>query len=112
MKRTALKRGTKGLKRSRINPMSDNRKDEQPAMRAWHDAVMERDKVCQLSIIPELLAEAGPCQGRLEANHILPRSRCSKAERVDPANGNALCSFHHAWCDSFPGPAKAAGLLR
>ena len=125
MKRSPLARGTSVLaRRTPVAAKSAKAKAEAPEMAAWHDAVMARDRgLCQLPIsylrADEHTMEwirSGPgigrCQGRPEAHHVKPRSRCSILERTDPANGKMLCSFHHQWVDLNPAEAKVLGLLR
>jgi putative restriction endonuclease len=39
-------------------------------------------------------------ESALEGSHIVPWSKCSRSERIDPRNGLLLCSSHHRMFDS------------
>ena len=88
----------------RLKAQSQQRRDEQPAIRAWHDAVLGRDqRKCQLPVRYDGTTVIPQCQGMLEAHHI--RGRVGQL-LTDVDNGVTLCQGHHRFVHGY-GQRKA-----
>jgi 5-methylcytosine-specific restriction endonuclease McrA len=84
MKRTAIKRGTSKLKKTRLKAKGKRALSEEDELQAFRRAVLARDKwACR---------RCGS-EASLHVHHLLPRGRGGKHE---PDNGVAMCaSCHH-----------------
>jgi len=95
MKHTPLKR-TGFLKRGKpLAKTSKKRRQEMPQMRAWHDAVFERDD----SRCVKCLREG------TDAHHIRCRNVAPEMKH-DLTNGICLCRLCHTWFHCYPTMAK------
>lgn len=94
-------------RRRGLKPVSEKRAALEDDLKAWRTAVLKRDRYnCQARALL-----GTPCDGRLEAHHVTPRSRAPQL-LLDIANGLTVCAFHHDVIDRHPAEAKALGLLR
>jgi hypothetical protein len=87
------------VKQTRIKRVSQKRRDAQPDIRAWHDAVLGRDRRrCQLPLRYDGSVPIPQCQGQLEAHHI--RGRAGPL-LTDVDNGVTLCTGHHRFVHGY-----------
>lgn len=110
MKRTALKRGSKGLQRkTRMKARSARRTDEASHRSIVRLEVIDRDRGCVAEGIPGV--PHGQIGGRapLEVNE-LQRGVARSSTYLDPAWCIALCPMAHDWVTDHPDEAKRRGL--
>lgn len=110
LKRTGFKRNPdkppKPMKRTRLKPMSDTRRDELPERRRVHDQVLARDgHKCLLRFaFPDQ-----PCGGELHPHHLL---KASQGGKYEPDNLLTACNVHNDMVETEPDIAAAMGLVR
>jgi hypothetical protein len=111
LRKTSLQRGDSQLKRSPLQPMSDNRRE----VNAQRAALMvetfgPRHKwVCSAShLIPT------PCYGTVNGHEVKSRARAGRtdANLLDMNGIILLCNHHNEWCESNPDDAHALGLVK
>jgi hypothetical protein len=109
MKRSGIKRGTKGLKRGKgLNYQSAKRRRERPVYLAAKREAFERDGgIC---VAAELVPHV-PCWGALEPHHLAKQSTTPQG-RNDPNNIKYACHNHHAWIGDNQPAAQLLGLHR
>jgi hypothetical protein len=109
MKRSGIKRGTKGLeRRTRLRPVSQKRRAELAKWAAVKADTLMRDAgICQAAhLVPQVA-----CWGPLDPHHIAKRSTTPQA-RLDPDNIVWLCRRHHDMVDLDQLAAQRLGLHR
>lgn len=118
MKRTRLARkvrlrsasrlnGQTALRRTRLNPVSQKRRDEWALRREVMAIVRDRDKTCQAAVTWPEVACAGPLVG----HEPLPRSR--GGDPLNPDEVVLVCLLgHHPAIHANPLLAKKRGLTR
>lgn len=115
MKRTALKRGTKGLARTLFRPKPKPHKRADPGYLQAKEEVERRDQgqcvACRLArwLPPGEVPWPMPCGGRLDPHHLWPTSWGGPL--TDMTNIVTIHRSTHAWIDSQPREAAQAGLL-
>ena len=107
-----VKKSSKFLKRSRLNPMSRKRRDQIPAREECVRIVLARDRGC---VFPNRWVAEGnwptnmpPCDGPLDVHE--PRHRSQGADPTDPDQCVTLCRAHHDLVHNLPVTAKDLGL--
>jgi 5-methylcytosine-specific restriction endonuclease McrA len=103
---TPMPRARSTLKATRIQPMSEKRRNEIPARAATRRNVIEQDGGC---VAAELVPTIG-CRGGLEVDEVQARS--AGGDYLNPADCQVLCHAHHAWKTTHPTEAHALGLTR
>jgi len=101
-----LKRGTSRLKRTRLKPISDKRREEIPERQKTLEVVFARDKrQCRAAaFFPDM-----PCQGPLDGHE--PLSRARGGNPLDPDEVVTVCRGHHDHIHAHPEESAALGLL-
>jgi hypothetical protein len=108
VKRTPLKRGTRGLRRrTPLRPISDRRRGELRLRAVVRAEVLGRDGGC---VARDRLPQVD-CGGSLDVHELVRRSQW-RAGWLVPSNAIVLCRNHHSWCHDHPLEARNLGLLR
>jgi hypothetical protein len=103
-----LSRGTTGMARTRLQPVSAKRRDQRDEYSDAVAAAFLRDRwVCHA----ELLVREVECGGRIDPHHVHPTGQ--GGPRCDSDNIVACCRRHHSWIhQTDPERARELGLLR
>lgn len=111
MKRTPLKRGTAQLKRTRLKPVSDRRRE----VNAQRAILMEERFGPPETWRCQLRAIIGtPCLGEVHGHEVLSRARAGStdANLVDMDGIMLACDHHNGWVEEFPAQAHGLGLAK
>lgn len=126
MKRVPLRRSTKPLKRTRLRPVSERRREvnaerarlqeEAWGPRPWKCA-FERyvlAAMCVGSVTVNDARSLPQCHGPVAGHEKLSRSRAGRtdANLLNVADQEPLCSLHNEWVESNPVLAHVMGLAR
>lgn len=105
MKRSAIKRGTTPLRRTRIKPVSDKRRAEAPEHAVIRERVFARDRFCQVYALGYTRYAVGPCHGPMTPHH---RRKASAGGGYSFENLVAACLHHNEAMESDAGLARWA----
>lgn len=101
-RKTPLARGTKGLQRSPLRPVSLRKLREKRAERKVWEQVKERDKTCRLTAL------GGTCFGPLTPHHV---KKASQGGRFTLSNIVAGCAHHNGMVENEPALAYSLGFV-
>jgi hypothetical protein len=111
LKRTPLKRGESQMKRTKLNPVSDRRKEVNKLRKeAMLEHFGKRETwVCQGK---ELIGT--PCFGDVNGHEILSRARSGQSDKnlLNMEGIILLCNHHNSWVEDNPKIAHELGLTK
>lgn len=108
-RRTPLRSGGNGLRRTRIKPVSDKRRDENVERRAALHAAYGQFPDCALCGPLRAAGIVTGCNGRADdGDEVLRRSRGGSI--IDPANVRPVGRKCHRWVTEHPTQAAELGL--
>lgn len=118
MKRTPLKRGSSELKRTRLKPVSENRRKVNKARREALEARFGPRSAWKCRFkgfvagTPYADAETLRCHGAVNGHETLSRARAGQtdANLLDVSRIVLLCNRHNEWVESNPEAAHEVGL--
>jgi len=87
-RRTPLQRSRKPMKRTRLNPVSKKRKEEQPQRNEWSAGILQRDPVCFWCGLTQ----------SVDPHHVFAKGPFP-ALRTIPDNGIGVCRICHDFID-------------
>ena len=98
------------MKRSRLRPVSDKRRDDN-ALRAEMMEAKYGPRPWRCLAERALLGQMGPCHGEVNGHEIIKASQW-RAGRLVPDNVVTLCNFHNGWVEDNPIEAHELGLMK
>lgn len=125
LKRSPMPRSTKPMKRSRLAPMSEKRREQIPARQACVAAVIKRDGGCLfwrrfndsggeardlLRLCPPGL-QVSRCSYPWVLDAHEPARRSHGADPTNPDECVCLCRYHHTYVHEHPAIGRLLGLI-